>query len=87
MEHLGRKLATRIIRPTALRGMSSISDIDLSDDSVFIEPKSIFLDGQQKQHSIDCSVKEIYPNISMIVSIQEPTSILRMHDSTFKTNF
>ena len=43
MEHLGRKLATRIIKPTALRGISSISDIDLTDDSIFIESKSIFL--------------------------------------------
>ena len=43
MKHLGGKLATRIIKPTALRGISSISDIDLTDDSVFIQPKSIFL--------------------------------------------
>ena len=48
MEHLGRKLATRIIKPTALRGISSISDIDLTDDSIFIEPKSIFLGGTTK---------------------------------------
>ena len=43
MEHLARKLAIAIIKPTALRGISPISDIDLTDDSIFIEPKSIFL--------------------------------------------
>ena len=48
MKHLGRKLATRIIKPTALRGIRSISDIDLTDDSIFIEPKSIFLGGTTK---------------------------------------
>ena len=48
MEHLGRKLVTRIIKPTALRGISSISDIDLTDDSIFTEPKSIFLGGTTK---------------------------------------
>ena len=48
MEHLGRKLATRIIKPTALRGISSISDIDLTDDSIFIEWKSAFLGGTTK---------------------------------------
>ena len=48
MEHLGRKLATRIIKRTALRGISSISDTDLTDDSIFIEPKSIFLGGTTK---------------------------------------
>ena len=48
MEHLGRKPATRIIKPTALRRVSSISDIDLTDDSIFIEPKSIFLDWTTK---------------------------------------
>ena len=46
MEHLGGKLATRIIKPTALRGISSISD--LTDDPIFIEPKSIFLGGTTK---------------------------------------
>ena len=48
MEHLGGKLATRIIKPTALRGISSISDIDLIDDFIFIELKSIFLGGTTK---------------------------------------
>ncbi len=48
MEHLGRKLATRIIQPTALRGISSISEIDLTDDSILIEPRSLFLGGTTK---------------------------------------
>ena len=48
MEHLGRKLTTRIIKPTALRGTSSISDIDLTDNSILIELKSIFLGGTTK---------------------------------------
>ena len=48
MEHLGKNLATRIIKPTVLRGISSISDIDLTDESIFIEPKSIFLGGTTK---------------------------------------
>ena len=43
MEHLGRKLAARIIKPATMRGISSVSHIDLTDDLIFIEPKSIFL--------------------------------------------
>ena len=48
MVHLRRKIATRIIKPTALRGISSIPDIDFTDDSIFIEPKSTFLGGIPK---------------------------------------
>ena len=48
MKHLGRKLATRIIKPTALRGISSILDIDLTYNSTFIEPKSLFVGGTTK---------------------------------------
>ena len=48
MVHLRRKIATRIIKPTALRGISSISDIDITDDSIFIELKSTFLGGIPK---------------------------------------
>ena len=48
MEHLGRKLPTRIIKRSALRGISSISEIDLTDDYIFIEPKSIFYGGTTK---------------------------------------
>jgi len=47
-KHLGKKLARRIIKPTALRGISFISDINLTDDSIFIEQKAIFLGGSAK---------------------------------------
>ena len=57
MEHLGRKLAITIIKPTALRGISPISDIDLTDDSIFIEPESIFL-GEKTQVTLNRLLSE-----------------------------
>ena len=45
---LARKLAARIIKPVVLRNVSSVKEIDLSDDTIFIDVKSIFLGGTTK---------------------------------------
>ena len=47
-EALARKLAARIIKPVVLRNVSSVKEIDLSDDTIFIDVKSIFLGGTTK---------------------------------------
>ena len=84
MVHLRRKIATRIIKPTALRGISSISDIDIRDDSIFIELKSTFLGGIPKA-TLNRLLSE--GDISQHKYDSFHTSFLRMHYSTFKTNF
>ena len=48
MEALARRLAAQIIKPVVLRNVSSIKQIDLSDDTIFIDEKSIFLGGNTK---------------------------------------
>ena len=48
MEARARKLAARIIKPVVLRNVSSVKEIDLSDDTIFIDVKSIFLGGTTK---------------------------------------
>ena len=48
MEARVRKLAARIIKPVVLRNVSSVKEIDLSDDTIFIDVKSIFLGGTTK---------------------------------------
>ena len=48
MEHLGRKFASRIITPKVLQNISSITEIDLSDEAIFINARSIFLGGTTK---------------------------------------
>ena len=48
MEALARRLAAQIIEPVVLRNVSSIKEIDLSDDTIFIDEKSIFLGGTTK---------------------------------------
>ena len=48
MEALARRLAAQIIEPVVLRNVSSIKEIDLSNDTIFIDEKSIFLGGTTK---------------------------------------
>ena len=47
MEHLGMKLSKRIIKPIECRN-TSVAEIDLSDDSIYIDPMFIFLGGTTK---------------------------------------
>ena len=87
MEHLWRKLATRIIKPTALRGISSISDIDLIDDSIFIELKSIFLGGTTKA-TLNRLLSEGDISQHKYDSFHTGAHLYFKDDfSTFKTNF
>ena len=48
MEQFGMRLAKRIIKPVISREASSVGDIDLSDESIFIDPMYIFLGGTTK---------------------------------------
>ena len=57
MEALARKLAARIIKPVVLRNVSSVKEIGLSDDNIFIAVKSIFVDGTTKA-KLDRLLKE-----------------------------
>ena len=85
MEHLWRKLATRIIKPTALRGISSISD--LTDDPIFIEPKSIFLGGTTKA-TLNRLLSEGDISQHKYDSFHTGAHLYFKDDfSTFKTNF
>ena len=47
MENLGMKLAKRIIKPIECRN-TTVAEIDLSDDSIHIDPMFIFLGGTTK---------------------------------------
>ena len=46
--HLQEKLAARIIKPVVLRNVSSVKEIGLSDDTIFIDVKSTCLGGTPK---------------------------------------
>ena len=48
MEALARKTCCRIIKPVVLRNVSSVKEIGLSDDTIFIDVKSTFLGGTSK---------------------------------------
>ena len=48
MEHLGRKIANRIIKPEVMQSVSSVTKIDLNDDAIFIDARSVFLGGTTK---------------------------------------
>jgi hypothetical protein len=48
MENLGRKIASRIIKPVVLQNISSITEIDLSNEATFLDARSIFLGGTTK---------------------------------------
>ena len=45
---LGRKIGNRIIRPEIMRGISSITELDLNEDSIFKDNSTIFLGGTTK---------------------------------------
>jgi hypothetical protein len=42
MEHLGRKIANRIIKPEVMQSVSSVTKIDLNDDAIFIDAMQIY---------------------------------------------
>ena len=48
MKAVAWKLANRIVKPTILRNMQSISELDLDDNSIYLARKSIFLGGMTK---------------------------------------
>ena len=43
IERLGRKIANRIVKPSFLKNITSVADIDLTEESVLLDPKTIFL--------------------------------------------
>ena len=43
IERLGRKIVNRIVNPSFLKNITSVADIDLTEESVLLDPKTIFL--------------------------------------------
>ena len=43
IERLGTKIANRIVKPSFLKNIISVADIDLTEDSILLDPKIIFL--------------------------------------------
>ena len=43
IERLGTKIANRIVKPSFLKNIISVADIDLTEDSILLDPKTIFL--------------------------------------------
>ena len=48
IERLGRKIANRIVKPSFLKNITSVADIDLTEESILLDPKTIFLGGTTK---------------------------------------
>ena len=48
IQRLGRKIANRIVKPSFLKNITSVADIDLTEESVLLDPKTIFLGGTTK---------------------------------------
>ena len=48
IERLGRKISNRIVKPSFLKNITSVADIDLTDESILLDPKTIFLEGATK---------------------------------------
>ena len=45
---IGRKIANRIVKPSFLKNITSVADIDLTEESILLDPKTIFLGGTTK---------------------------------------
>ena len=48
IERLGRKIANRIVKPSFLKNITSVADIDLTEESILLDPKKNFLGGTTK---------------------------------------
>ena len=48
IERLGRKIANIIVEPSFLMNITSVADIDLTEESILLDPKTIFLGGTTK---------------------------------------
>ena len=48
IERLGRKIANIIVKPSFLKNITSVADIDLTEESILLDPKTIFLGGTTK---------------------------------------
>ena len=48
IERLGRKIVNRIVKPSFLKNITSVADIDLTEESILLDPKTIFLGGTTK---------------------------------------
>ena len=48
IERLGRNIANRIVKPFFLKSITSVADIDLTEESILLDPKTIFLGGTTK---------------------------------------
>ena len=48
IETLGKKIANRIILPSVMKNIGSIAELNLDNEEIFLEPKSLFLGGTTK---------------------------------------
>ena len=48
IERIGRKIANRMVKPSFLKNITSVADIDLTEESILLDPKTIFLGGTTK---------------------------------------
>ena len=48
IECLWTKIANRIVKPSFLKNITSVADIDLTEESILLDPKTIFLGGTTK---------------------------------------
>ena len=48
IERLGRKIASRIVNPSFLKNITSVADNDLTEESVFLDPTTVFLGSTTK---------------------------------------
>ena len=43
MERLAKRLANQVVEPETLKSMKSITDLDLNDENILIDPKNTYL--------------------------------------------
>ena len=48
IERIGTNIADRMVKPSFLKNITSVADIDLTEESILLDPKTIFLGGTTK---------------------------------------
>ena len=79
METLGRKIGNRFIRPEIMSGISSITEFDLNEDSIFKENSTIFLGGTTKTELLILLNEGDISQQELICSIVQHTCIIEVH--------
>jgi hypothetical protein len=48
IERLGRKLANRIVLPSVMKDTGSVTELNLDNEQIFMDSRSLFLGGTTK---------------------------------------